>query len=152
MRRSPFPALSLPPVLAITAVCVGCVASGGTEPNPVDIGGTWSFVEEFTDLDHHITCADTGTYVISQAASGFTGSYTQRGVCAYPTGLVDNSDNGAVTDGRVLGRTVRFKAPYCEYDGRVLIENMDRLTGYVVCEVNSQQVTYSFTGTWSAVR
>jgi hypothetical protein len=152
MRRSPFPALSLPPVLAITAVCGGCVASGGTEPNPVDIGGTWSFVEEFTDLDHHITCADTGTYVITQSASGFAGSYTQRGACALPAGLVDNSDSGAVTDGRVVGRTVRFKAPNCEYDGRVQIENMDRLTGYVACEISDQQVTYSFTGTWSAVR
>jgi len=152
MRRSPFPALSVLPTLAIAIVWAGCVESSGTEPGPVDIGGTWSFVEEFTDLDHHITCADTGTYVITQAATGFTGSYTQRGVCAYPTGLVDNSDNGAVTDGRVLGRTVRFKAPYCEYDGRVLIENMDRLTGYVACEVTSQQVTYSFTGTWSAIR
>jgi hypothetical protein len=152
MRRSPFPALSLPPVLAITAVCVRCVASGGTEPNPVDIGGTWSFVEEFTDLDHHITCADTGTYVITQSASGFAGSYTQRGACALPAGLVDNSDSGAVTDGRVVGRTVRFKAPNCEYDGRVLIENMDRLTGHVACEIGDQQVTYSFAGTWSAVR
>ena len=151
MRRSRFPALPLPPALAIAILWPGCVESV-TEPNPVDISGTWSFVEEFTDLDHHITCADTGAYVITQSETGFVGSYTQRGVCAYPTGLVDNSDSGAVTDGRVLGRTVRFKAPYCEYDGSVLIENMDRLTGFVVCEVSYQQDTYNFTGTWSAMR
>ncbi len=152
MRRSPFPAPSLLPMLAIAAVWAGCVASGGTEPNPVDVGGTWSFVEEFTDLQHRISCADTGTYVITQSASGFTGSYRQRGVCVLPAGLVDNSDSGAVTDGRVVGRTIRFKAPNCEYDGRVQVENTDRLTGYVVCEISDQQVTYSFSGTWSAVR
>jgi len=152
MRRSRFPALSLLPALAIATVWAGCVASGGTEPNPVDIGGTWSFVEEFTDLDHHITCADTGTYVITQSAAGFAGSYTQRGVCALPSGLVDNSDAGAVTDGHVIGRTVRFKALNCEYDGRVQVENVDRLTGYVACQISDPQITYSFTGTWSAVR
>jgi len=152
MNRSRFPALSVLPPMAIVAVWAGCVATGGTEPNPVDIGGTWSFVEEFTDLDHHITCADTGTYVITQSASGFAGSYTQRGVCVLPAGRVDNSDSGAVTDGRVVGRTVRFKAPNCEYDGRLLVENIDRLTGYVACEISDQQVTYSFSGTWSAVR
>ena len=152
MNRARFPALWFLPAIASGAVWVGCVATGGTEPNPVDIGGTWSFVEQFTDLDHHITCADTGTYVITQSASGFVGSYTQRGVCALPAGIVDNSDSGAVTDGRVVGRTVRFKAPNCEYDGRVQIENMDRLTGYVACVLSDQQVTYNFSGTWSAVR
>lgn len=152
MKRSWFRAVWLLATLAIGVVWAGCVATGGTEPNPVDIGGTWSFVEQFTDLDHQITCADTGTYVITQSASGFVGVYTQRGACVLPAGIVDNSDSGAVTDGRVVGRTVRFKAPNCEYDGRVQIEDLDRLTGYVACEISDQQNTYSFSGTWSAVR
>ncbi len=152
MRRSGFPALSLLPALAIAIAWAGCVATGGTEPNPVDIGGTWSFVEQFTDLDHQITCSDTGTYVITQSASGFVGIYTQRGACVLPGGVVDNSDSGAVTDGRVVGRTIRFKAPNCEYDGRMETENAARLTGYVACELSDQQTIYSFSGTWSAVR
>jgi hypothetical protein len=65
---------------------------------------------------------------------------------------VDNSDSGAVTDGRVVGRTVRFKAPNCEYDGHMLIEDMNRLSGHVACQVSDPQITYSFAGTWSAER
>ena len=50
------------------------------------------------------------------------------------------------------GRTIRFKAPNCQYDGHTPAETTDRLDGNVVCSVGDQTITYTFTGTWSAER
>jgi hypothetical protein len=127
-------------------------SGGGTDPNPVDIGGVWHYTEEFTDVPHQTTCRDEGTYDLVQSAAGFTGRYFQRGICTGPFGVADNSDSGFVTDGRVAGRTLRFRAPNCEYDGRKTDDVMERLDGHVVCSVGDETITYTFTGTWSAHR
>jgi hypothetical protein len=136
-------------VLLPAAVWLGC--GGGTAPNLVDVSGTWQYAEQFTDQLHNATCTDSGTYSIAQAADGFTGIYFQRGVCRGPFGVVDNTDSGSVTEGHVVGRTLRFKAPNCQYEG-VKADNMEELDGQVVCTVGDQSVTYNFSGTWSAHR
>ena len=137
--------------MAVAVLMLRC-ATGGTEPNLVDITGHWEFVEEFTDFAHHVTCADTGGYDIVQSVDGFVGSYGQRGACRGPGINVNNADSGLVTDGRVAGRTIRFQAPNCAYDGRVPNESDDRLSGRVACTISDATATYSFTGIWSATR
>jgi hypothetical protein len=139
----------LMPILA--AAGVAC-AKSGTEPNLVDISGHWTFVEQFTDVVHQVTCADTGSYEISQTANGFTGSYAQRGACHGPGINADNTDSGTVVEGRVLGRTVKFKAPNCSYDGQTPLDRNDRLDGHVICTIGDPTITYNFSGLWSAVR
>jgi len=141
--------LVLPTVAcAIVLACGG----GGTNPNLVDISGHWRYVERYSDVVHHATCLDSGTYDIMQSVNGFVGVYGQRGYCTTPQGTADNTDSGAVTEGHIAGRTIRFKAPNCQYDGHTPVETTDRLDGNVVCSVGDQTITYTFTGTWSAER
>jgi len=141
--------LVLPTVAcAIVLACGG----GGTNPNLVDISGHWRYVERYSDVTHHASCLDSGTYDIMQSMNGFIGIYGQRGYCTTPQGTADNTDSGAVTEGHIAGRTIRFKAPNCQYDGHTPVETTDRLDGNVVCSVGDQTITYTFTGTWSAER
>jgi hypothetical protein len=150
MRTPARPALWFLPAMT-AAAWLGCT-SGGTSPNLVDVSGRWNFVEQFTDPVQQASCADTGTYVITQSADGFVGGYSQRGVCRGSFGVVDNSDSGTVTEGHVVGHTVRFKAPNCDYDGKVGSDDQDRLDGHVVCAIGDATITYNFSGTWTAHR
>lgn len=127
-------------------------ANGGTDPNLVDISGHWEFVEQFTDALHQITCVDSGGYDMVQAVDGFAGTYGQRGTCRGPGVIADNADSGQVSEGHVVGRTIRFKAPNCGYDGHLSTESDDRVTGRVVCAIGDGTTTYDFSGTWSATR
>ena len=142
-------------VLALACVAgaalIAC-SGGGTSPNLIDISGHWRFIERYTDVAHQASCFDSGGYDIMQSANGFVGVYGQRGYCMTPTGTADNTDSGVVTEGHIIGRTIKFKAPNCEYDGHTPVESADRLDGDVVCSVGDQTITYTFTGTWSAVR
>ena len=135
----------------VCAIVVAC-GGGGTNPNLIDISGRWRYVERYTDVAHHASCLDSGTYDIFQTESGFVGVYGQRGYCMTPQGTADNTDSGSVTEGHVIGHTIRFKAPNCEYDGHTSTTSTDRLDGNVVCSVGDQTITYTFTGTWSAQR
>ena len=140
--------VSLTVACAVVLACSG----GGTNPNLIDISGRWHYMEHYTDVAHHATCSDSGTYDIMQSMDGFIGVYGQSGYCTTPQGTADNTDSGAVTEGHVVGRTIRFKAPNCQYDGHTPVETNDRLDGNVVCSVGDQTITYTFTGTWSAQR
>jgi len=131
-------------------VLFGCRA--GTEPNLADIGGSWQYIETFTDVSHAITCADSGTYSLSQAGASFVGLYFQHGVCHTPSGLRDNTDSGTVSEGRVVGRTLRFRAPFCEYDGAVDTLSHSSITGHVYCVVTDPSKQLTFSGTWQAIR
>jgi hypothetical protein len=138
-------------VVVTSAVAIAC-SGGGTNPNLVDISGHWHYVERYADVPHHASCVDSGAYDIVQSMNGFIGVYGQRGYCVTPQGTSDNTDSGSVTEGHVIGRTIRFKAPNCEYDGHTPVQTADRLDGNVVCSVGDQTITYTFTGTWSAQR
>ena len=106
---------------ATYAIAVAC-SGGGTNPNLVDISGHWRYVERYADVPHHASCVDSGAYDIVQTMNGFVGVYGQRGYCVTPQGTADNTDSGSVTEGHVIGRTIRFKAPNCEYDGHTPVE------------------------------
>jgi hypothetical protein len=144
------PTLSILPAVA-AATWLGC-NGGGTSPNLADVSGRWNFVEQFSDPVQQASCADTGTYVITQTADGFVGGYFQRGVCRGSFGVVDNTDSGTVTEGHVVGQTVRFKAPNCDYDGKVATDDQDRLDGHVACAISDPTISYNFSGTWTAHR
>ena len=142
---------SLALVVVTSAIAIACT-NGGTNPNLVDVSGHWRYVERYADVPHHASCVDSGAYDIVQTMNGFVGVYGQRGYCVTPQGTSDNTDSGSVTEGHVIGRTIRFKAPNCEYDGHTPVESADRLDGNVICSVGDQTITYMFTGTWSAER
>ena len=102
--------------LVLLLAAVACDA--GTDPNTADVSGHWTFTETFEDHAHGISCADTGSYEITQIGEQFSGRYGQRGACRTPAGVVDNADSGTVQNGRVIGRTVRFKVTLnCDYEG-----------------------------------
>jgi hypothetical protein len=140
----------LPPI-AVSLVWLQC-AKGGTEPNLVDVTGHWEFVEQFSDPVHQVTCSDTGGYDIVQTVDGFVGVYGQRGACRGPGINADNADSGLVSEGHVAGRTIRFKAPNCAYDGHLPVESDDQVSGHVACTIGDANITYNFTGTWAAAR
>jgi len=139
--------------LAAVATAVGIACAGpGTNPNLVDVSGHWRYTERYTDAAHQTSCSDSGGYDLVQSQDGFVGVYGQRGLCTTPQGAVDNTDSGSVTEGHVVGRTIRFKAPNCDYDGQTPVGSSDRLDGNVYCSAGDSHITYTFTGTWSAVR
>ena len=140
------------PLVAACTALAACFGSGGVQPNTADISGNWQYTEAFTDLSHGISCADTGTYQMVQAGATFTGSYVQRGICRTPQGDVSNADNGPVSAGHLTGRTLRFVAPNCAYDGSVSADTYDRIAGHVVCQLRDSTRLLSFSGSWSANR
>jgi hypothetical protein len=148
MGRMP---LRLPLVAASTALAA-CFGSGGVQPNTADISGAWQYTEVFSDPSHGISCPDTGTYQMVQTGTAFTGTYVQRGFCRTPHGDVSNTDNGPVSAGQLTGRTLKFTAPNCSYDGSVTVGTYDRIAGHVVCQLRDSTRFLSFTGSWNANR
>ena len=143
--------LALLDAVAIAAgVLFACRA--GTEPNLADIDGSWRYTETFTDVPHSITCADSGTYSLRQAGESFVGLYFQHGMCHLPTGVVDNTDSGTVSEGHLVGRSLRFRAPNCQYDGAVDADSGASISGHVVCVVSDPTKQLNFSGTWQASR
>ena len=135
----------------LAAAFAACTA--GTESNPVDVNGRWTFTETLEDRAHGFSCADTGTYQITQTGERFAGVYSQRGVCQTPTGPVNNADSGTVQDGRVIGHTIRFMVTAnCEYEGSAMGMPAAVLAGRGACVLQDTDRTLNFTGTWSARR
>lgn len=144
----------MPPFrLLLGAACVLAACKAGTEANLVDITGEWAFTELLEDRLHGFSCADTGVYRITQAGDRFEGFYIQRGACRTPTGIVDNSDAGLLSGGRVVGHTVRFMVTAnCDYEGSADGRPAGMLAGRGVCVLQDVNRTLNFTGTWQATR
>jgi hypothetical protein len=129
----------------------GCMA--GTESNVADVSGHWEFTETLEDKVHGFSCADTGTYEISQLGDQFVGRYAQTGVCRTPSGLVSNEDSGTVEAGRVIGRTIHFMVTAsCSYEGSAAGMPTSTLMGKGLCVLNDGTRTISLNGTWQATR
>lgn len=140
-----------PKRLALLLAAAACKA--GTDPNTADVSGHWTFTEAFEDRAHAISCADTGTYEITQVGDRFSGSYGQRGACRTPTSIVDNADSGMVQGGRVIGQTVRFMVTAnCDYEGSVSGMPATALAGRGTCVLQDADRTLTFLGTWRATR
>jgi hypothetical protein len=122
-----------------------------TELETPQVAGRWTFSEVLTDGLHGITCTSTGTYAIEQEGTTFSGSYQQTGQCEDRNGDVrDNPGHGPLTNGRIQGLSIRFAIPpTCEYDGLLA---GDRITGRGLCEITDGVQTFSYFGTWEAVR
>ncbi len=151
-RTSPVRPLALLGAVTVAAAFLLFACRAGTEPNLADISGTWRYTETFSDVAHSIRCDDVGTYTLLQAGASFVGSYGQSGVCHTPQGDRYNNDSGAVTRGHVVGHTLRFSAPNCEYDGSVDTDSGSSITGRVVCALSDPTQQLNFSGTWQASR
>jgi len=139
------------PAFALLLVAAACEA--GTDANTADVSGHWEFTESFEDIAHGISCADTGSYEITQVGDQFSGGYGQRGVCHTPTGTVDNADSGTVRNGRVMGHTVRFMVTdNCDYEGSASGMPPTALAGRGACVLQDMNRTLNFMGTWQATR
>ena len=133
-------------LLLATAAC-----NAGTDANTADVGGHWEFTETLEDRAHGITCADTGSYEITQMGDQFNGRYGQSGVCHIPGGAVDNADSGTVQGGHVIGQTIRFIVDAnCEYDASVAGMPAIQLVGHARCVL--QGASGTLLGTWQAAR
>ena len=151
--RSARPLQLLGAATLAAGVLLACRA--GTEPNLAEISGSWDYVETFTNVQYRMSCVDSGTYTLRQAGEDFVGEYGQRGVCRTPTGNADNADSGSVSEGHVVGRTLRFRAPNCAYDGAVDDTAHTSITGRVECvltDPNPPHLHLTFSGTWQASR
>ena len=138
-----------PKRLAFLLAAAACNA--GTDANTADVGGHWEFTETLEDRAHGITCADTGTYEITQMGDQFSGRYGQSGVCHLPGGAVDNADSGAVQGGQVIGQTIRFVVDAnCEYEASVTGMPASQLAGHAKCIL--QGASGTLLGTWQAAR
>lgn len=136
---------------ALLFAATACQA--GTDANLIDLNGRWVFTETFEDFPHGITCADTGSYDITQTGDRFTGRYAQRGVCRTPSGVVDNADSGTVDAGRVVGHTVSFMVTAnCQYAGNASGMPASELAGLGVCVLQDGDSALKFNGTWRAIR
>lgn len=137
----------------LVVASLGAACQAGTDSNTADVSGSWTFTETLEDRAHGITCADTGTYEITQMGDRFSGLYGQSGVCRTPSGPVDNADSGTVQGGRVIGRTIRFMVTAnCEYEGSVSGMPATALAGRGVCVLRDVDRTLNFLGTWRATR
>jgi len=135
----------------ILALAMAALACRGEEPVPPVVEGHWEFTEAFADLAHHISCADTGSYELTQTGASFAGTYVQRGACQRPEGPVGNGGHGSVTLGRIVGVTVRFRVdPYCDYEGRLDGPTPTAVAGALFCTVTDPVTTYRFSGSWQA--
>lgn len=142
---------SPPRWFAVLILAAGCQA--GTDANLVDVSGDWTFTELLQDRAHGISCADTGTYRITQTGDRFSGIYAQRGVCITPNGAVDNADSGVVTNGRVVGHTIQFMVTAnCQYEGSASGMPVAVVTGRGACVLEDIDRVLSFSGTWHARR
>lgn len=146
-----------PPYVVVAAFVAAAAAApackAGTEANLADVSGRWMFTETLADNIHGFSCADTGTYDITQMGDRFIGTYTQRGICQTPTGPVNNADAGTVEMGRVVGRTVRFMVTAnCEYEGSASGMPANELAGRGICQLQDNNRTLNFIGTWKATR
>src|SRR5882672_643597 len=145
----PHPRAMRPKRVALLLAAAACNA--GTDANTADVGGRWRFTETLEDRVHGITCADTGTYQITQLGDRFGGLYGQSGVCRTPGGAVSNADSGTVQGGHVIGQTIRFMVDAnCEYDASVSGMPATQLAGHAKCLL--QGASGTLLGTWQAAR
>ena len=143
-------------ITGLTTFCLvamaACVPHSGTEPNTADVSGSWSFTESFADQVHGISCTDTGTYQLVQSGTAFSGTYRQSGVCHTDQGGVDNSDQGMVTKGQMIGRTLKFQAPNCSYAGALDEASLTSISGQMTCVLQDSTRRFDFAGVWKASR
>lgn len=140
------------PLLAAAALVVAA-CQAGTEANTVDVSGRWEWTETLEDRVNGISCADTGTYHISQVGDRFVGTYGQSGVCRTPTGPFSNADSGTVDAGRVVGFTIQFTVTAnCQYNGAASGTPPSTLTGHATCVLQDGTRRLTLAGAWKANR
>ena len=136
--------------LFLLAACGG----DGNEPNPStgpDLAGEWTIVETMGNAAHGISCQDTGVLTLVSTSLGFKGTNEQVGQCDTPSGIVDNSGTGQVTEGRTTPTDVTFREPGCRYTGQHYHTPPDSAAGTVNCTATDGGQTFTLTGTWYMV-
>ena len=108
----------------------------------LQIAGVWDYRQVVTDTSWGITCADTGSFVITQA-DYLDGTAEKTGSCPnikFGTGGIY---------GRVIGSQVEIgtEETQCYYHGVADLPAADTLRGTLECYLSN---VYNFHGTWTA--
>lgn len=120
--------------------------------NTHDFAGDWTYTEVLSDIPKGLSCSATGVYHFNQAGTMVDGYYIQDGVCTTPSGPVSNADSSSVTMGRVVGRTIAFRAStICDYDGTLDLGS-GVISGVGTCLIPRTSDTVHLIGNWSATR
>jgi alpha-tubulin suppressor-like RCC1 family protein len=133
-------------LVPLLAVVLNCTDNNGPGGPPADLAGAWAFAQRLTGGGS--TCKNNGSVTITQDGSSFTANYAQTGFCTGPTGSIDNSGSGQITNGRINGTHLQFGIPGCTYRGDAVGTPPDGATGSVTCQISVSGQPVNFTGTW----
>jgi hypothetical protein len=142
----------------VLAACGGDTTEPGPQRQASDFNGTWSLVEAFADtaLGVVATCEGTGTLVIAEADTTFTGTLAMLGAttwCVNAGGTVYDKPGGPDLYDRVVSAsTISFRSVHCNYEGGFLGQGSDSIGGTVGCIWVIDAGFAHFAGDWHATK
>lgn len=140
--------LLLPALLAV----LGCSADTG--PEGLSMTGNWRQSGDVRDAGTGDTLIYLGEYRLVQSGDAFSGSGEQGPVCSASLtsheSPLANPAAFAVSEGRLVGRTLSFKRDICDYQGSFEGSSNKRITGTATCRYSANGIDYLFSGQWQA--
>jgi hypothetical protein len=138
-------------VLAISGLLLACDSSSPSPP--LDIQGMWSFASTISNSSIQTTCDASGTIVVAQDTSRFSGRYSNGVTCSHPGGFTNAPANGSLSEGSINGKFLTFLDDAgCAYSGVASGSPANRMKGTLRCTEAVQGASYQFSGTWTASR
>lgn len=118
-------------------------------PSNISIGGSWDWTAQFSYQTGGVTCADTGTYAVTQLGATFTGTNHQVGSCTGPSGTFPDSGSSLVRLGGVAPGALAFSSGIqaCDFNGVFSGTAPTTVSGTIPSCGGS-----ATSGTWHAVR
>jgi hypothetical protein len=140
-------------LLCLAAACAG--GGEGTAPTGGSIAGRWSQGASLTDSANHQSHIHTGTFLIGQRGTSFSGTGQQTGFCHASsgdyTGPLADGVPFVLRDGVVSGSHVTFATDLCRYEGAISADGR-HLTGTTICAYTAAGVRFQWVGPWLADR
>jgi hypothetical protein len=148
--------LSLLLLTSVVTAALALACKNVDEPaTPAAISGTWLYHESMVDNLYGASCADTGTYALTQNGPRFTGTFVQSGICRNGNVAVFNTGHGPVTDGVVTNIKVQFTAgTLCAYTGLLSQSHasVDAGTGLCAFVDSASGEHYNLIVSWDMVK
>ena len=139
-------------VLTAAAALAACGSSDSTGPGTARVGGNWTFQEVLASSSLGVSCADTAQMTLSQTGQVVTGNYAQVGTCTAGGQVFDNSGNGVISGGQVVGDSIRFDEDFCEYRGTLTGTPATSMAGTVNCIDTTTSPPDTIPGSWTMTR
>lgn len=139
--------------LAITSAC-----SELSSPERIpSVAGTWDdLVFEADNAVLAVSCDGSGSVIISQQGSTFSGDGDGSVACSTPVGLLEGEGDVRVTNGLIDGTRVAFRFTLaggtCDASGTASGDPVSDMAGTISCSITESGQTVVVTGTWQASR